>query len=172
MIQAVFERVARKPGCNMFKATVDGKSQWVHCPQNVKNFAGKAFQSGQPISMDATFANNHYTATRVTSVDGGQPEQTPPQVQQAVNPPPQQYSQPAQVQNTHVPQAQVSNSGLRAPSKYRDPVTPEESDRMCRLSVLSSVSQAVSTLQGQVDVNTIGDVMLSLYDKCLAKIKE
>lgn len=50
--------------------------------------------------------------------------------------------------------------------------SPEDSERITRLSILSSVCQAVTALVGNVDRNDIGDVINSLYDKFYEKISK
>ena len=48
--------------------------------------------------------------------------------------------------------------------------SPEESEKIKRLSILSSVCRATSALAGLVDINNIGEIIESLYDRLYKKI--
>lgn len=162
-VNAKFIRVAKNPTCNMMKVVVNGKEQWADCPQNVKNFAEKAFGEGQDVVLTADFVNNRYNVSRIEQAGGyqqppQQPTQQAPAYQQAVQQPTQQFTPP-------------TAGNLEMPRKYRDPVTPDEAERMCRLSVLASVCESVSALTGQVDANVLPDVIEATYDRLLNKVK-
>ena len=167
-VQAKFLRVAKSPTTSMMKIIVNGQEQWADCDPKVKGFAGKTMQEGQDVILTATFANNRYYISRISSAGTAAPQTvpqtTPPQQQQTYQPPAQQtYQQPA----VHQPVGDVA-----PPKQYMNPRTPEEAERMTRLSVLSSVSTALAAVPGQIDVNTLGDVIETMYTRFLTKVKE
>lgn len=161
-IQAKFGRVAKSPTKNMLKIVVNGQEQWADCTPQVKGFAGKAFQEGHDVVLTASYANNRYNVSRIESASGR------PQAQAPVNTPPVQQTAPVQ---TAKPAAQHTST-YSGYSDYQKPRIPEESERMTRLSVLSSVCEAVAAIPGQVDVNVLWDVIESGYNRLLAKVKE
>lgn len=158
-VQAQFVRAAKKPGLEMIKVIIPGRKQegeWADCPQNVKNFAGKAFQEGQAVILTAELANNKYNVSRIEPVGGAAP-QAPAQ---------QNYTPPAQQppKQTYVPP--VPNVG------YMKEKTPQESAQIMRLSVYSSACQAVKALTGQVNVDTICDVIDKIYKRGLTNAQK
>lgn len=169
-VQAQFIRSAKKPGCDMMKVIIPGRKQegeWVDCPQNVKNFAGKAFQEGQAVILTADFVNNKYNVSRIEQA-GGAPQgyQQPP----AQSTPPTQQTYTPPQQQTYIPP--VSTGVIAPPKNYMNPKTPEESAQIMRLSVYASACEAVKALTGQVDVNSINDVIDAIYQRGLANVQK
>jgi len=147
-VKAKFMRVATKPGCLMMKVVVDGKEQWADCSQAVHDFAKKAYKEGQEVTMTAEFDNNRYNVSRM---EGGN--------------------------NTSAAAGSASSASSSKPTttsttKSYGSKTPEESERITRLSVLSSVCTALGAIPGQVEVNAVGDVVEELYTRFLNKVKE
>ena len=65
------------------------------------------------------------------------------------------------------------NGGATQPkTTTKSSKSKEERDEITKMSVLRAVCSAIVTLQGQVDINTLGDVIEELYDRFLQKIKE
>ena len=65
------------------------------------------------------------------------------------------------------------NGGATQPkTTAKSSKSKEERDEITKMSVLRAVCSAIVTLQGQVDINTLGDVIEELYDRFLQKIKE
>lgn len=153
-VKAKFVRVATKPGCLMMKVVVEGKEQWADCSQAVYDFAKKAFKEGQEVTLTAAYENNRYNVSRMEGGNAGA-SQTP-----ANNFSSTQTSKPAG----------TSTASGKSYGGYGK--SPEESERITRLSVLSSVCTALGAIPGQVEVNAIGDVVEELYTRFLNKIKE
>ncbi len=154
-VKAKFVRVATKPGCLMMKIVVEGKEQWADCPQPVYDFAKKAFKEGQEVTLTAAYENNRYNVSRM---EGGNAAttQAPANTTSA-----SQASKPAGTSTAPVASKTYGGYGK----------SPEESERITRLSVLSSVCTALGAIPGQVEVNAIGDVVEELYTRFLNKIK-
>lgn len=177
-IQAQFVRSAKKPGCNMIKVVIPGRKaegEWANCPQNVKNFADKSFQEGEQVILTADFSDNKYTVSRIERV-GGAPQggYTPPATTApapaTTTPPASNYTPPV----TQPVTTPVSTpAGYIAPPKqYMNPKTPEESAQIMRLSVYASACEAVKALTGQVDVNSICDVIDVIYQRGLGRVQQ
>jgi hypothetical protein len=172
-IQAQFVRSAKKPGCNMIKVVIQGRKaegEWADCPWDVKNFADKNFQEGEQVILTADFANNKYNVSRIERV-GGSPQgegyqapatTAPATSAPAIDTPP--VSQPAPVTNP------IGN--ISPPKQYMNPKTPEESAQIMRLSVYASACEAVTALTGQVDVNSICDVIDMVYQRGLTRVQQ
>lgn len=58
------------------------------------------------------------------------------------------------------------------PSGYSSHKSPEESEKIKRLSILSSVCTAVTALTGQLDQNSLVECINTLYDKLYAKVSQ
>lgn len=156
-----FNRVTHKPGLNAFQAEKDGKSIWVNAPANVINFIkvlskDNKINIGDEITLEGGLEAGKWNATKLIWGTG-------------TNTPSSNIAQP---KTENAAPAQKTTSSYSGNVKYRDPVTPEESERMCRLSVLSSVATMMTALTGQVDPNNVGDIATSLYDKFMEKVKE
>jgi len=166
-IQAQFIRSAKKPGCNMIKVIIPGRKtegEWANCPQNVKNFADKSFQEGEQVVLTGDLVNNKYEVSRVERVGGGAPQNNyQPPAQQ--NPPTNNYTSPPA---NNLPSSQGQ---YPPPKQYMNPKTPEESAQIMRLSVYASACEAVKSLTGQVDVNSICDVIDVIYQRGLTKVQ-
>jgi hypothetical protein len=143
----------------MLKISVNGQEQWADCSPQVKGFAAKVLQEGQDVVLTAAYLNNRYNVSRIEAFGAG----TQPPAQNHVNQPP---ATPAYTPAQHsAPQNYNS-------SEFMKPRTPEEAERMTRLSVLSSVCTALGAVPGQIDVNTLWDVVDAGYARFLTKVKE
>jgi len=169
-VQAKFLRVAKSPTKSMMKVIVNGQEQWADCDPKVKGFAGKTMQEGQDVVITASFANNRYYISRISPVGGAAPQTAP----QTTAPQQQQTYQPPATQQTYQPPVTVQQpvGQVAPPKQYMNPRTPEEAERMTRLSTLSSVCTVLAAVPGQIDVNTLWDVVEAGYTRFLTKVKE
>ena len=154
-VKAKFVRVATKPGCLMMKVVVEGKEQWADCSQAVHDFAKKSFKENQEVTLTATYENNRYNVSRLESGTGGSSQPTTGTSSASTSKP-----------------ATTTGTSSAAPVKSYGSKSPEESERITRLSVLSSACSVVAAAPGQVEVNALGDVVEELYTRFLNKIKE
>ena len=172
-VQAQFIRSAKKPGLEMVKVIIPGRKQegeWVDCPENVKKFAGSSFHEGDAIIMTADFANNKYNVSRIEKAGGTPPPAQATQApQQSIN-----LNNKFPVQQTYVSPAPVvaQPSVIAPPKQYMNPKTPQESAQIMRLSVYASACQAVKALTGQINPNTISDVIDVIYKRGLTNVKK
>lgn len=161
-VQAKFLSVAKSPARHMMKVIVNGQEQWADCSPQVKGFAAKALREGQDVVLTASYANNRYNISRIEA-NGGY--QQPAQTTTSRPAPAQTYTPPA-AQTQPVSTQNYNNAD------YMKPRTPEEAERMTRLSVLSSVCSALGAIPGQIDLNTLWDVVEAGYVRFLNKVKE
>jgi hypothetical protein len=155
---AKFVQVAFKK--DMIKVNEGGADVWYDTDKAVKGFAGKAFQAGDEIELTKELRNGKNFVTRVSKpgqgsgYQGGQSSQS--------------QSAPAASSS-----AAPDNGGQRQ-GGYHGGKSPEESEKITRLSVMSTAGNIVSQgLCGQFqDPNTIGDVVISVYNKLLAEVKK
>ena len=61
---------------------------------------------------------------------------------------------------------------IAPPKNYMNPKTPEESAQIIRLSVYASACQAVQALTGQVNPDTICDIIDKIYQRGLANAQK
>jgi len=148
-IQAAFKK-------EMIKVSSNGQEVWYDCDPKAKGFAKTAFQPGDDVELTTEDRGGKVYVTRVSRP--GQANYNPNATQQA--PAPQTQSQPSTAPTVNVRPAYGQK-------------TPEESERISRLSAMSSASNAVQVLTGQInDPAVLGDIVVSLYNKMLAEIKK
>jgi len=131
---------------NMFKLEkLDEKDGyvWYFLGDNVKGFA-KTIKVGEDIDVKVEEINSQKTITFIT-------KKTSTLVNSKVF---------------------IGGEGKTTEKKSWTPYqkSPEESEKIKRLSILSSVCTAVSAIQGQVDPNTLPTIIESLFDKFYKKI--
>ena len=137
---------------DMIKVNENGKEVWYDADPKVKNFVKSSFHEGDDIELNFEQRNGKACIVRVS-----RPGQAAPVAQQASAP----------VAETPAPTTQQSQGS------WRGQKSPEESEKITRLSVLSSATQAAAVLTGQInDPAVLADVVVSLYNKFLAEIKK
>ena len=128
---------------DMMKYKVNGEEKWGACSPVVKKFAGGAFKEGDACNI--TVEGEKEGMANITRVE--------------------------KVGGASAPASGGSSTTSTSSKKYGSK-TPEESEKITRLSVLSSATKAVQTLTGQVDVNTLEEVVVSLYNSLLKEVKK
>ncbi len=139
----------------------DGKNVWMTTTENVVNWCRKKpFKDGEKVDVNYTEKDGQYTATRVC--EEGKGSDTPPPENNTNTTP----------EKTTTEKYKGTNSNYS--TGYMKSKNPEESRQIRALSIFSSVTQAVQALAGHVDLNNLGEVIESLYDrfdKKLPKVK-
>lgn len=121
---------------------LEGNEKWATCSDKVKSYVAKFFKEGDKMAVQGEQQDEFFYITKAENPD---------------------YAGGVKKEG----EAPKSTSG-----SFQKTKSPEESERITRLSVLGSASQAVTALTGQVDPNTIQEITLSLYTAMLNKIKE
>lgn len=155
----IFDRVAhQKKMIKIRRDDKDEKGVWMTCADNVYNWCKNNFKTGDLVNVVYTESNGQYDATKVTAVETpaqAQPKETVPTPQPKAIPP------LTQTKVVEIPK----NKEMTYPYEYMKPKTPEESAQMRACSILSSVSQAITSLTAQIDANTLGEMLETLYDR-------
>ncbi len=132
----------------------DGKDIWMGCSDNVYSWCKKNYKEGDVVNIDFVAENGRYTANRVT-----RPGQSAPSNGVYKKPESKTYTKPA---------TPTGSTGY--PREYMKSKNPEESKQIRALSILSSVCSAIPAIAGQVDPNSLGEMIESLYDRFDKKI--
>ena len=144
-----FVKAAFKPDVHMIQVQVSGKDkpQWYACDQKVKTFAKNSFAEGDDIELTIEKREGKDYVTKVSR--------------------PGQASAPQSQAPASEPAKYTPNTG-----KY-GAKTPEESEKITRLSVMSSAAQAIQVATGQItDPKILADAVIVLYRAMLAEIKK
>ena len=142
----------------------DGQEKWATTSQAVFNFAKNNFKEGDDADFVYRVDNNQYFVDRINKPGYKQETQSG-----GYNPNPSsqdsgQKPAPSSPQKTYSPY----NSG-----DYMKPRTPEEAERMTRLSILSSVCEAIKVFSGTInDANTLWEMVETIYNDAYKKITE
>lgn len=165
----------------LIKMVLDtGEEKWGTTSQAVFNFAKANFKEGDDADFVYKVENNQYLIDRINK-----PGYTPKAYEKK------------ETTSTPVPVAEPSsehvcedcgvnlkdgkykkcyNCNQKKPTPnysgdYMKPRTPEEAERMTRLSILSSVCEAIGIMTGQVgDIGTLWEQIETLYDEAYKKI--
>ena len=142
----IFKVAYQKGNRTSIKVQDGDKEIWMGCPKNVYSWCKKSFKEGDEVTVEYTVNNGQYKATRVEGINSKSTTSTPK------NDKPKEATTTKKYTNY--------NSG-----EYMKRKCPEKSAQIRALSILSSVCSAIQTLTGQIDVNSMGDVIESLYDR-------
>lgn len=189
-IKATFIRTAKKEGSNKLKAILPDRDQggeFLDCTDEVKAFATSNFNDGDAVVLTTGKVDDLFTIVKIAAdsvqesgpdeeertPDPVEPKSEPVEEEKAVAP---KESTAKPVENprstaspkTKPPYQSMNTYGANFQKEY----TPETVERMLRLSVFASACTAVTSLQGQVDLNSIGEVTIALYNKGLIEIKK
>ena len=146
----------------MIKVNENGKDVWYDADAKAKGYAKSAFKEGDEVELVIEQREGKSFVMQVRK-----PGQSAPQATQA---PTTGSSAPVQApvsqsvpQMAPAPVKQAWNGGGKS---------PEESEKITRLSVMSTAANAAQILTGQIqDPVVLGDVVVQLYHKFLAEIK-
>ena len=121
----------------------DGKEVWAKTTKAVYSWAKKTYKEGENLNIEYTKDDRgKYTVTRITAL-GDKTEKKPA----------------------------AEKKAYAKPSKYSQPTSPNTQDLIVRQSCMRGSCQAVTTLVGQVnDPDTLGDIIVSIYEKLYNKI--
>jgi hypothetical protein len=155
----------------------DGQEKWGSTSQAVFNFAKANFKEGDDADFVYKVENNQYLIDRINK-----PGYVGKTQQSNVSPTPDSQPSPAHVcedcgvtlKDGKYKKCYNCNQKKPTPTysgDYMKPRTPEEAERMTRLSILSSVCEAIGIMTGQVgDIGTLWEQIETLYDEAYKKI--
>ena len=146
---------------DMIKVNENGTEKWYDCEKAAKGFAKSNFKEATCNKENKVLEEGSEIELTIETRDNK------PFVTQVRRPGQGAYTPPA---------ASSAPAGTGAPAPYKPSYgqkTPEESEKITRLSVMSSATQAVSVLTGQIqDPNQLADIVVALYTRMLAEIKK
>jgi hypothetical protein len=156
---------------DMIKVNENGKEVWYECDKAAKGYASKNFTEATLSKDNKTVLEEGSEIELVLEQRNieGKNVQCVVQVRkpgQAAAPAPQASSQPSA--STPAPALTSSTTKQNYGQK-----SPEESERITRLSVMSSAVASVQALTGRIEtVEQLSDTVLFVYNRLLAEIKK
>jgi len=148
---AKFLQVAFKK--EMIKVNENGKDVWYEADAKAKGYAKSAFKEGDEVELVKEQRDGKDFVTQVRRPGGSAGQSAPVSNNQATTAP----------QAAPAPKPTWNGGGK----------SPEESEKITRLSVMSTAANAAQILTGQItDPVVLGDVVVGLYNKFLAEIKK
>ena len=148
----VFKVAFEKEGKYLVKAEFKpGEGdKWANTTQAVYNYAKKNFKKDETVHIEYREQNGKYFVDKIVKAGG--------QTEPASSVPVTEKGKPEQ------PKAEYKSSWQKS---------PEVQDLIVRQSTLASACQAIQVLTGQInDVQALGDMIETLYDKFYKKIKD
>lgn len=154
---------------DMIKVNDNGKEMWYNCDKAAKGYAKTAFQEAVCNKENVVLQEGSEVelVKERRNIEG----QDVDFVTQVRKPGQGSYTPPASTGAS----APVSSPQAATPAfkPSYGAKTPEESEKITRLSIMSTAANAAQALTGQIqDPNVLGDVIVALYVKFLAEIKK
>jgi len=147
-----FIKVAFKK--DMINVEENGKGIWYDCDVKAKGYAKSAFQEGAEVELVKEDRGGKPFVTQVRRPGQGGASYTPP----------------APTGTTSTPQASQTTTPAKGNWGQK---SPEESEKITRLSVMSSATQAVQVMTGRIEsTEVLTMTVLSLYKAMLEEIKK
>ncbi|HED05876.1 MAG TPA: hypothetical protein ENI61_04235 [Ignavibacteria bacterium] len=189
--QVTYVRAARKPDSNKLRLIFPGRGEvgeFVNCTEEVKVSATKSFNDGDQVNIEIETVEGTLTVTKISAIDQVKKEAPIVETEELKEKLVEKKETPAETETgsdsktskDEKPKTVTGNFGLKVSTKplntyganYQKEFTPETAERVLRMSVFNSACIAVGALNAQVDLNTIGDVVLGIYKKGLQEIKK
>ena len=159
-------------GLNPVEEKKDKKDgTWAGCSANVYNWAKKTYKEGDEVKVEYSVNNGQYTVTRITKGAG---ESVKSETKTDASPTCTDCGKELKDNKYDkcYPCNQKNPSKKKSSSKSYSK-SPEDKEQIRRLSVLRAVAQAIQVMTGQIDnVDTLGIMMETLYDKFYKKVSE
>lgn len=164
--------------------------EWATTDTKVLNFAKNNFQKGDECNCEFEERNGQKYVTRITK--GGGTSNQSKQTKDRPEADDKKYCAcGAEIKNTKYSQCfdcnkkkkEAPSSSQSSPTEqpkanyysgdYLKPHNPEAVERMTRLSVLESASQAVGAMMGMLNnADTVAETVIEIYKRLLAEIKK
>lgn len=146
----------------MLKLKIEGREQWAFCPEAVKNFA-KSFAEGEEVDIVSEKKGEELHVSRISKKGS---TTTSPAASEATAP----ATQPSTAASTATKPATSSYSGSN--SGFRQALNPDETRKIMRQSVMSSTCNAVNAVQSQIDPNSLGDYIITLFKRLMEVVEK
>lgn len=160
------------------------KGDWATTTKAVYTFAKNNFKEGEECNCEQEEQNGQVHITRITKI--GEPVSTHKETPKASSKSAEYTCEDCgvtlkdgkykkcyncnQKKTKETPPPSTSGT-LRMPSEYSRPQVPEAVERMTKLSLMSSASQAVSALVGQLtNVDAVTEATIAIYRRLVDEI--
>lgn len=151
----------------MLKLKIEGKETWAFCPEAVKKFAADTFKENDEVDITSESKSDGLHVSRIAKKgQGGTPA---PAASTGTQSAPPAASTPAA---SGTSAKGTSTGSLNMPTKYRDPLSPDEARIVRRQSMMAAACQAVSSVTGQIDPNALPDYVINLFNRLLAEVEK
>lgn len=150
----------------------NGEQVWGKCSQKVIDFAKKNFKENEECIIEFTEEDGGYKVGRVVKKGAGvsSPKSSPPPEETTKSSgTPTCADCGIELKDDKYEKCYPCNQ--KNPSKSaRGGKTPEDRESIIRQSVMKATCSAIPALAGQVDVNSLGDIIITLYKKLYKEI--
>jgi hypothetical protein len=139
----------------------DVKEDWIDCTPEAKSFASQNLKEGDDVEVVYVGSASVPTIQQIGKVGTIKTGSPAPAV-----------STPAPVEGAKQEETTTARPTTVHVGKYRDPMNPDESRAVRRLSVMTSTCNAVNAVTSQVDPNGLADYIIVLFNKLLAEVEK
>jgi len=147
----------------------DEKGTWASCSIAVYNYAKKTFKDGDEVDAEYSIKDGEYNVTRVTAKGKSSVKSDKPICIDCGKELKDSKYEKCYTCNKKNPSKKTKTTSTKG-SSFGNP-TDEEATRRNKLATLSSVCEAINVMTGQVgDVDTLGEMIVTLYDKLYKKL--
>ena len=175
-----FKFSCKKGNKFLIKLVLDnGDEKWAETEQKVSTYAKNNFTDGEECDFEYNVKNDQYFVSKILKKGAGTSKKTETEESKytcedcGVSLKDGKYKK---CYNCNQKNPSPASGGSGKPD-YKNgapygSLLPEEAERRNRLSVMSASCDAIKVMTGSVaDGETLGDMVLALYDKLLAKVK-
>ena len=164
----VYKHICKKGNKFLAKIEMEGKDKWFTVTQAVYNYATKNYEEGDEVDVHYTVKNGQYFATKITRPGTSKREETPEEK-------PEFTCSDCGRELKDGKYDKCYNCNKKNPSKATTKSTyvPKDTESIKKQAVLKASVHAIQVMTGQInDVEALGEMVLALYDRFLAKINE
>ena len=172
-----FKIACIKGGQHLIKLVLDnGEEKWAKTTEKVYSYAKKNFTEDEVCDFEYDVKNDSYTVAKILKKGSGETKKTDTSEGYKCE------DCGAKLKDNKYKKCYNCNKKNPKPAggykggysgDYMRPKTPEESERIMRLSLMDSACEAVKVMTGSLgNVGAISDAVISIYDKIYKKVTE
>jgi len=154
----------------------DGEEKWAETEEKVSNYAKKNFEENEECDFELRIKNDQYFVDKILKKGGGTKKtETKEEYTCEDCGAKLKDDKYKKCYNCNKKNPSSSTSGkpdYKSGAPYGT-LMPEEAERRNKVALMSSACDAIKVMTGSVaDVDALGDMIISLYEKLLAKINK
>jgi len=177
-----FKFAFKKGGKYLLKIILDdGKEKWASTTEKVFNYAKSNFKENEEVDYEYENKNGQYSVSKILKKGETTEKKTSTKSESTSTPDGKVCACGKKIKNDKYDKCYTCNQKNPAKGSSGRPdynsgapygsLLPSEAERRNKLSTMSSCCEAIKVLTGRVeDVNTLGDLIVNLYDKLYKKI--